>query len=301
MTDDDEEKPRLTEAILGTMRTLKYIAKNRVKVADQELARISADYRRLENQLQDEYDLRGIRPKNDRLLAQFEDSANQAKLLYLPAMLYSEARERRQKDRIAACTVRDSIAIELLIYTNLRKGELFPLRIDRHMTWHRDLEGDRVVITIPKSSTKNRRPSRHELVGDTVQRLRIYLRDYHKILAPGSPYLFPGRFGGHASEGYSHHLSDLIRRKTGLIMHVHLFRHLGAKLYNQECPGDMETIRRQLNHGSIETTSASYVRYEEQASQRHYQQVIRNRRAALARHLPALRRRRRRRKPRGGR
>ena len=56
----------------------------------------------------------------------------------------------------------------------------------------------------------------------------------------------------------SEQIQATIRRETGLVMHVHLFRHLAGKLSLRMDPGNYEQVRRLLGHRTIDTTTIFY-------------------------------------------
>jgi len=69
-------------------------------------------------------------------------------------------------------------------------------------------------------------------------------------------------------------LKRFVWRETGLEVHVHLFRHLAAKLFLDQNPGQYESVRRQLGHRSMETTLRAYAGMEAAAASRHFDATI---------------------------
>ncbi|WP_437181702.1 hypothetical protein [Ruegeria atlantica] len=76
----------------------------------------------------------------------------------------------------------------------------------------------------------------------------------------------PANFGGD--------LTRRIFRETGLKIHPHLFRHIAAKLYLEERPGDFETVRRLLKHKRLQTTMDFYASLSNQWAHDHYDEVV---------------------------
>jgi integrase len=70
----------------------------------------------------------------------------------------------------------------------------------------------------------------------------------------------------------------MVRERIGLDVHLHLFRHIAAKLYLDAHPGQYEVVRRLLGHKQIETTVAFYAGAETAAAVRHYDDHILERR-----------------------
>ena len=69
-------------------------------------------------------------------------------------------------------------------------------------------------------------------------------------------------------------LSDQISKRLfevlGLRIHVHLFRHLAAKIYLDRHPGAFEFVRQLLGHKSIETTMRFYAEFNRSDAARRY-------------------------------
>ena len=63
-------------------------------------------------------------------------------------------------------------------------------------------------------------------------------------------------------------------RLTGIEVHVHLFRHIAAKMYLDAHPGAYEVVRRVLGHKSMDTTTEAYTGLESAAAGRHFDNTI---------------------------
>lgn len=102
--------------------------------------------------------------------------------------------------------------------------------------------------------------------------------------------LFPGRGGAaRASSQFGAHISRFIQRETGLQMHPHLFRHFAGLIYLEANPGDPETVRQFLLHGSLSTTTNNYIDLSNAGAIRKYQAIL----AQERRGLPGARSRKR--------
>ena len=97
-----------------------------------------------------------------------------------------------------------------------------------------------------------------------------------RLTTAPTTWLFPRRHGdGHkAGQHLSTQIKKEIFRLTGLEVHVHLFRHIAAKLYLDANPGGYEVIRRVLGHRSMDTTVRAYTGLEGAAAARHFDSVI---------------------------
>jgi integrase len=63
-------------------------------------------------------------------------------------------------------------------------------------------------------------------------------------------------------------------RFTGLQFNPHLFRHLAAKLFLEQRPGQYEVVREVLGHASMRTTTGSYTGGEARAAGDHFAEVV---------------------------
>lgn len=65
-----------------------------------------------------------------------------------------------------------------------------------------------------------------------------------------------------------------IRKRTGLDVNVHLFRHLAAMLYLEARPGEYEAVRRLLGHTQLSRTLNSYAGFEAGTATRLFGDII---------------------------
>ncbi len=91
------------------------------------------------------------------------------------------------------------------------------------------------------------------------------------LLDEPSDWLFPGKYAQpKRAQSLGRQISGTILRETGLEVHTHLFRHIGAFLYLSANPGAYEVVRRVLGHRSMETTTQFYTGTETKAAVRHF-------------------------------
>jgi integrase len=103
------------------------------------------------------------------------------------------------------------------------------------------------------------------------------------LLARPSAWLFPSDSDRPKSRlGLGTQISAFLRRKCGLRINPHLFRHIAAKLYLDANPGAYGVIRLVHGHSSVETTTRNYCGAETAAAMRHFDEhVLRLRARAL--------------------
>jgi integrase len=263
--DRTDGKPSKT--IFSIAAAVKAAAQHHVRVGAKHLDRLRAIVNRL-NPARD-----GLSEKNNARLLPFDDPNNVAALLNLPAKLMTlAARSRHPRD--AAMQAQMAAAIEILIFAPIRLENLTRLDIERHLVPSGN--GDTLHISVPAEEVKNREPIEHPLPEVSAKLILRYIRDYRRQLTiKDSTALFPGKGGGakrnHVLAGQ---ICRTIHAHTGLVMNVHLFRHLDAKLYLDNNPGGYEVVRRVFGHRAITTTVRFYTGWEKAAAARHFDKTI---------------------------
>ena len=127
-----------------------------------------------------------------------------------------------------------------------------------------------------RSDVKNGRDYLMELPQETSDLIAWYCVEHrpHLIVAPTTA-LFPGEDGLSKQPGtLSVQISKRISRHLGIPFNVHMFRHVGAKLYLDRRPGEYGLISRVLHHKSVATTMAAYTGMESISAGRHFQSLI---------------------------
>src|SRR5262249_57648370 len=64
------------------------------------------------------------------------------------------------------------------------------------------------------------------------------------------------------------------RRRAGIVLTSHQFRHLSAKVLLDAEPGSFETVRQLLGHKNLKTTVGAYAGIDSQRAARHHQHLI---------------------------
>lgn len=214
----------------------------------------------------------GMSEKNVVRLHQFDDMRNLAALLSLPERLMARAKAEPER-RSAGLEAMHAVATAILLSFPIRMKNLAALDLDRHVTCRRVGRKKLYSLRIEGAEVKNGTPLEVDLGEKVSSLIEVYLTDFRHLvsMSPGDA-LFPQR-GAAASRmpsNLSAELSERIGRETGLKVHAHLFRHLAAKLYLDQRPGDYETVRRLLGHKKLETTMSFYARLTNKAAAQRY-------------------------------
>ena len=156
----------------------------------------------------------------------------------------------------------------------VRMSNLTKLDIEQNLV--RPGQGRALHIVIGAEEVKNREPLEYPLPPESVDLLERYIREFRPHLtSAGNTALFPGIGGGPKNQAFfGTQISRTVRAHTGLRVHPHLFRHIGAKLFLDANPGAYEVVRRVLGHRSIDTTTGFYTGLETAAAVRHFDKTI---------------------------
>jgi integrase len=210
--------------------------------------------------------------KNRHCLLQFTDQKKLVALLALLERVLAQVAKRPIHRRRDAVRVQLATATAVLLYIPIRIKNLAGLRLDRHLQTF----GDRTFLRISSDETKNGVPVEAELPAQLGRQLDRYIRQYRPLLfQTPTQWLFPGENGGQRqADGFGQQISHFVAEEVGVAITPHQFRHLAAKLFLDQHPEGLETIRRLLGHKSIETTMRYYRELEAALASKRYAAVL---------------------------
>jgi integrase len=219
---------------------------------------------------------KGMAEKNKEILRQFDDPIRLRALLEFPFRVLEDVSRAKEVTRAAARQVETAVAVEVLIKTAIRRGNLASIHLDQHLRWIRTRNGVSAHLVFPEHEVKNGKNLAFELSGETARLLQIYLDVYRPKLVNGANrFLFPGRESSHKVD---HRLSSQITKdvhaRTGLFVTPHIFRHLMAKLILADNLANQEGARQSLGHRSVKTTIEFYCEEQRAVHLRHYDDLI---------------------------
>jgi integrase len=245
---------------------LRAAARHWVKVDDPHLDEIKKLCRRLSPGKP------GMTDKNRARLRPFDDPANVAALLTLPARIIRGLPSQNLTYR-QAIEVQTALAIELLLMVPMRIRNLVAIHIDRQI--HRSRTG-MVHLAIGGEEIKNGVNIEAELPAETVRLLDFYIDQCRPLLlAEPSNWLFPGRANkAKSDQAVRGQIMTCIKVRCGLIMNPHLFRHFAAKICLAANPGGYGLVRLLHGHKSVDTTTQFYCGLEAPAAVRHYDEHV---------------------------
>jgi integrase len=230
---------------------LRSIARHWVKVKEDHLAELKKLCVRTDTRQH------GLSDKNRTLLRQFDDPAAVDNLMCLPEDIVAELKRTKTISRAAALQMQVAVAIELLLMSPIRIGNLAGLNLDTHLIRYRK-SGMR--LSIRGCEVKNDWNIEALLAPETVELIDLYLVKFRPLLSSvPSPWLFPGENGQPKSTDMLRtQIKDCVRKRIGLQMNPHFFRHFAGDHYLKAHPGAYGVVRLLLGHKSINTTTKYY-------------------------------------------
>lgn len=255
-----------TEQASSIARVITSIARHWVQVDPPHLKALQRVCKRINPGTQ------GMSEKNRARLAQFDDPANLRKLHELPALLVAIASEEKRPSSAGALLVQAAVAIDLLLMLPIRRKNLAELEFDCHLI----RSGATMRIFIPDHEVKNHVEINAILPPHLVRLIDLYRTSYRPLLlTEPSNCLFPGVADRPKSrERLASQISNCIKDRCGLLMNVHLFRHLSAQTWLEAHPGDYGFVRLLLGHESVETTTRFYCGMETKAAVLHFDEHV---------------------------
>ncbi len=250
----DRASNKKTKAVHDLACALKAMARHQVKVDAAHLDRLRAICHQLDP------GGRGLTDKNRDLLRQFDDERNLAALLLLPERLVAEARRHKPPSRADALLVQLALAIEIEQMVPIRISNLARLDLERHLLRTRTNGRGVLHLVIPGDEVKNGVDIEAVLPAPTVALLDLYIETYRPLLlsAPSS-FLFPGKGGRPKNRRtLGLQITQLIRRRTGLRVNPHAFRHIMTKIGLTAEPGNYGMMRLVNGHKSVGTVERYY-------------------------------------------
>jgi integrase len=262
-----EGQPNVFNYNLG--KALVQIAYEWVKVDAQQFAEL----KRLLGKMP--VPLLGLTDKNKRFLRQFDDPAVLRRLYRLPDRLWVEIRRNPHPNFRTLAKAQAALAIAILSYMPLRPQNLTALAFDTHLFMQ---EGAGAVSTLELSAAEMK--NRLELAFDIPPGVAKILMEYRDRIAPKIIGHRPTRLfvtvkGTPKSQAtVSYLVCSYLKRRAGIMLTPHVFRHLSAQVVLNAEPGAFETVRQHLGHKNTKTTTGFYAGINSRRAARHHHRLI---------------------------
>jgi integrase len=215
----------------------------------------------------------GMTERNRARLRQFDDPENLRRLIRLPDEILRSLPRSRLPSFTEAIRAQSALAVGILLVAPMRVKNLAALHA-RHLVQTRP--GGARHLVIPANEVKNRTDLVFEVSIGLGELLDVYLaRCRPSLVENANGFLFPARNGGaKAPKHLAEQIQRTIAKETGVDLNAHAFRHLAAKLFLQEHPGEYETTRLILGHKDLNTTVRAYCGLEQADALRRLDALI---------------------------
>ncbi|HDC5343482.1 TPA: tyrosine-type recombinase/integrase [Staphylococcus aureus] len=215
----------------------------------------------------------------------FLDHVNRNNLLFTNKLKVKEPRVKMKtlntnemKEIIKATNnIRDQFMILLLYETGLRIGELLSLHIDDIKF---DLtNGHQIILKNRKNKNGARLKSGERKIYISQSLIDLYDDYLYEILdeiSTKSEFLFIKIRGKHVGEPLNYDdvnsIFKRLRKKTGINVHPHLFRHTHATIFYNKSK-NIKQVQERLGHSNIQTTMKLYIHTDEQLIRENWEKV----------------------------
>jgi integrase len=219
--------------------------------------------------------LPGLTEKNKRSLRQFDDPAALRRLYEFPWRLWAEVKRAPKPDFRSLVKAQAAVAIAILCYMPIRLQNLASLVFDVHL-FLRDTPGAISSLELSANEVKNRQ----EAAFDIPPHLARMLIEYRNRIAPRIIGYRPSRVfvndNGTPKTQWTlaWTIRTYLKRRAGINLSSHQFRHLSALVVLNAEPGNFETVRQLLGHSSLRTTVNAYAGIDSRRAARHHQRLI---------------------------
>jgi integrase len=249
-------------------RTLVRIAHEWVKVDPPILAELKRSASKLKTLG------RKLTQKNKRFLRQFDDPQALRRLARLPGQLWVELKKDNKPSFRTLAKAQAALGIAILTYMPIRSENLWQLAFDNHV-FVRAEAGATSTLELSDDEVKND----NEVGFDIPPHVAKMLLDYRERIAPKiighrPTRLFVNVDGTPKSQStVAWLIASYARRRAGIILTSHQFRHLSAKIMLDANPGNFEGVKQLLGHKSLKTTTI-YAGINTRRAALHHQQLV---------------------------
>ena len=215
--------------------------------------------------------LKGLTDKNKRFLRQFDDVNALRRLVQLPERLWAEVKRETRPTYRTLAKVHAALAVGILIYMPIRLQNLLTLEFERHLFIRTGREA-KSTLELSNGEVKNDMDLAFENPPQIVKMLVEYReRIAPKIIGERPAGLFVNVDGTPKTEkALGALIANYTRRRAGITLTPHQFRHLSAKVLLDHQPGGFETVRQLLGHKNLQTTVFSYAGIDSRRAGRHH-------------------------------
>lgn len=257
----------------GELRSFEhYLARALIRIASEWVkvdASVLVELKRLASKLP--VPKRQLTPKNMRFLRQFDDPQSLKRLRMLPEQLWKEVKQDANPSFRTLAKAQAALAIAVPTFMPVRLENLNQLEFDVHL-FVREGRGATSTLELDAEDVKNDQ----ELAFDIPPHIVKMLVEYRDRVAPSvighrPKRIFVNADGTPKSQSMVAVLiTSYARKRAGIVMTPHQFRHLAAKNVLDANPGAFATVQHLLGHKSLKTTMIYAGINKRRAARHHY-------------------------------
>jgi len=212
----------------------------------------------------------GLTRKSKGFLRQFDEPKSLMRLIELPERLWAEVKRDSRPSFRTLAKAQAALAIAILTYIPVRLQNLSDLTFDTHLFV---LPGADAISTL---ELKNGIDLAYDIPPPLAKKLIEYReRIAPRIIGHRPTRLFVNADGKPKSVSMVATLiSSYLKKRAGIVMSPHQFRHLSAKVLLDAQPGAFGVVRQLLGHKRHSTTVNAYAGVDARRAARHHQRLI---------------------------
>jgi integrase len=216
----------------------------------------------------------GLTAKNKRALRQFDDRAVLQRLHDFPRQLWAEVKRDPNPDHRTLVKAQAALAIGILFYM-LRLRNLAVLAFNVHLFMHESPDAISSLEVDP-SEVKNRVVIAYDIPSHLAEMLLEYRnRIAPRIIGYRPEKLFVNVDGTPKTKWtVAWTVRTYLKKRTGIALSCHQFRHLSAKILLDRDSGNFKTVSELLCHASLNGTVTAYAGIDSRRAGRHHQRLI---------------------------
>jgi integrase len=214
--------------------------------------------------------------KNIEKLEQFSNAAIVEEFLFLPYQIMAEIKKKKVITVDDATEMMAAVGIELLLTTMIRRKNLADINLKKHFWPVQPTPAGAWSLAIDSHDVKNHQPLRFAMAKPTIRLIDFYLKKCRPLLLKKPTDMLFLRTNGEPKGRVmmANLISRTIRRRLGLDINVHLFRHIGTMLYLDANPGNFGVPQVMLGHTSDKTTQKFYAHLQTTQAIKHFTAAV---------------------------
>lgn len=218
----------------------------------------------------------GMCERNKTRLQPFKDKEVLRRFVCLPMVIAKRLQNINSPTIAEARLMQMAVLLELMFHVPMRVKNAASLDLAEHFQLPVAGKAGRWRIHIAKGEVKNDKAIDAELSLASSALFERYVAVFHPKLCKGqSTSLFVSQSGApKGSIALAAQFRKFVGRELGLVVNIHLMRHLVAFAYLEANPGDYEGARQLLGHKQITTTINFYAGAESAAAFRRLDDIV---------------------------